>query len=92
MATIIQVVNGFINQEGEYGKVPKPGGNSGIVAFTTTEDSITVKFKDGWHYIYNSIRPGVTDVDHMIAMAKAGSGLHGYINRKIRNNHFHKYR
>ncbi|ADW72604.1 MULTISPECIES: hypothetical protein [Rahnella] len=73
-------------------KYQNRGGNSGIVAFTTTEDSITVKFKDGWHYIYNSIRPGVTDVDHMIAMAKAGSGLHGYINRKIRNNHFHKYR
>ncbi|WP_229905926.1 hypothetical protein [Rahnella laticis] len=50
-----------------------------------------MKFKDGWHYIYNSIRPGLADVDRMKAMAKAGSGLHDFINRKIRNNYFHKY-
>lgn len=68
------------------------GGNSGIVAFVTTDDSITLKFKDGWHYIYNSIRPGQTDVTLMKAMAKSGSGLHAYINRKIRNNYFHKFR
>jgi len=68
------------------------GGNSGIIAFMTEDDSITVKFKDGWHYIYNSIRPGMAEVDRMKAMAKAGSGLHAYINRKIRNNHFHKFR
>lgn len=51
-----------------------------------------MKFKDGWNNISNSMRPGATDVDRMITMAKAGSGLHAFINRNIRNNPFHKYR
>ena len=78
-------------REGDMERYQNRGGNSGIVAFTITEDSVTLKFKDGWHYIYNSIRPGQADVDVMKAMAKTGSGLHGFINRKIRNNYFHKY-
>ncbi|WP_413484502.1 hypothetical protein [Morganella psychrotolerans] len=68
------------------------GGDSGVVGFDIENDSITVQFRDNSLYLYNSIRPGLVEVNHMKELARAGRGLNSYISRTIRKNFFKKLR
>lgn len=68
------------------------GGDSGVVAFETTADSITVQFRDGWKYVYNSTRPGAPTVSKMKELAQAGHGLNSYISSIVKKNFFTKHR
>lgn len=68
------------------------GGNSGVVAFSMTQDSITVKFSDGWCYLYNNVRPGMHMVKYMQSLALSGQGLNSYINSIVKTNFANKYR
>jgi hypothetical protein len=68
------------------------GGNSGVVAYETTVDSITVKFRDGWYYLYNDVKPGMYMVEHMQSLAHSGQGLNSYISSTVKNNFARKYR
>lgn len=68
------------------------GGDSGVVAYAITADSITVQFKDGWNYVYNSIRPGVSVVTQMKTFAESGQGLNSYISRVVKKNFASKHR
>ncbi len=58
-------------------------GNSGIVSYAITEDSIHVVFKSGAqrNYLYNQLRPGKAAVDKMKALAAQGYGLNSYISK-----------
>ncbi|MRS16548.1 hypothetical protein GJV06_16810 [Enterobacteriaceae bacterium RIT691] len=63
-------------------------GDSGIVAYEVTADSIKVQFSDRKIYVYNSIRPGTAIVNEMKSLATAGRGLNSYINRIVRKNYY----
>lgn len=59
------------------------GGDSGISAFDIGETSITIYFKKGGIYVYNYLRPGRAEVEHMKILAINGVGLNSYIQRYV---------
>lgn len=68
------------------------GGDSGVVFYETTADSIIVEFRGGWKYVYGPIRPGAATVARMKELAQAGHGLNSYISSVVRENFSSKYR
>lgn len=68
------------------------GGNSGVVSYETTADSITVQFKDGSNYVYDAHKPGIAVVNKMKELAQAGHGLNSYISSVVKGNFSNKYR
>lgn len=64
-------------------------GDSGVIAYELSQDSIKVKFHDFKIYVYNSIRPGPQIVNEMKKLAADGRGLNSYINRVVRKNYHH---
>lgn len=66
------------------------GGDSGVIFFEITDDSIVVQFSDNSKYLYNSVLPGKSDVDNMKSLALSGKGLNSYIGRKVRKNFYQK--
>jgi hypothetical protein len=68
------------------------GGDSGVVSYQITGDSILVQFKDGWKYLYNSVKPGAGTVEQMKVFARQGSGLNSYISRIVKGNYASKSR
>lgn len=78
--------------------------NSGIVGYVYTKTSISIKFHNGDVYRYDlseSLEKG--QLETMIALAKAGKGLNGYLNSNplikkygyidttLKNSSFHLY-
>ena len=78
--------------------------NSGIVGYVYTKTSISIKFHNGDVYRYDlseSLEKG--QLETMIALAKAGKGLNGYLNANplikkygyidttLKNSSFHLY-
>lgn len=68
------------------------GGDSGVVGFEITDDSITVQFRDGWKYVYDNSAPGKSVVAEMKKFALAGQGLNSYISRVVKKSFSRKYR
>ncbi|MCT1467925.1 hypothetical protein M3B74_14875 [Citrobacter freundii] len=68
------------------------GGNSGIVSYEITADSITVEFKDGWKYVYDGKKPGAATVAKMKDLAQSGHGLNSYISSVVKGNFSGKHR
>lgn len=68
------------------------GGNSGVVYYEITADSITVEFRDGWKYVYDAGNPGAATVAKMKELAQAGQGLNSYISSVVKKNFSRKYR
>lgn len=68
------------------------GGDSGVVFYETTNDSITVHFRDGWKYVYDTSKPGLAVVAKMQQLAHTGHGLNSYISSVVKSNFSHKYR
>ena len=77
---------------------------SGIIGYVYTQTSITIKFDNGNAYRYDlseSLEKG--QLETMIALAKAGKGLNGYLNANplikkygyidttLKNGSFHSY-
>ena len=58
-------------------------GNSGIVAYDTKEESITVQFKSGKYtvYTYTDESAGADAVETMKSLAQQGHGLNSYISK-----------
>ena len=69
------------------------GGNSNVVAYETTENSIHVVFKSGrWqNYLYDSSRPGKAVVERMKALAEQGYGLNAFISSMVKSNYARKW-
>ena len=61
-------------------------GDSGIVAYETGPESITVRFHQGGTYLYDGVKPGARHVAEMKRLAWAGEGLNTYINQHVRDN------
>lgn len=68
------------------------GGDSGVVFYETTADSIIVEFRDGWKYVYGPIKPGAETVVRMKELAQAGHGLNSYISSVVKKNFSSKHR
>ena len=67
------------------------GGDSAVIAYEITDDSIRVQFQGGKIYLYNSIRPGSRAVNEMKVLARQGMGLNSYINRTVRKNYYQSF-
>ena len=65
-------------------------GHSGVVAYETTTNSITLTFTDGGRYLYTSVSVGRAALDRMIALAKAGRGLSTFVSQNVRENYERK--
>ncbi|WP_082954639.1 hypothetical protein [Acidihalobacter prosperus] len=68
-------------------------GNSNVLAFEATEDSILVVFKSGAcrKYLYNTARPGGAVVERMKVLAVQGRGLNSYINTTVKDRYANKW-
>lgn len=68
-------------------------GNSNVVAYEATDDSIQVVFRSGMYrnYLYNSLRPGNAAVERMKALAAQGYGLNSYISSNVKKNYATKW-
>lgn len=62
-------------------------GDSAVISYETTEDSIHVVFKSGAHrnYLYDYSRPGKSQVDQMKFLASQGHGLCAFINKSVKS-------
>jgi hypothetical protein len=58
-------------------------GRSGVRAYETAPDAITLTFADGTRYVYTHARPGRAAVEHMKALAQAGEGLSTFVARHV---------
>lgn len=67
-------------------------GDSGVVAYELTDDSIVVEFEDGHIYLYNYSRPGKYLVDQMRSLALRGQGLSTLISKTVRKQYARKIR
>lgn len=68
-------------------------GDSNVVSYETTEDSIRLVFRSGTYrnYLYNHFRPGKAIVDRMKALAVQGHGLNSYITTIVRKGYARKW-
>ena len=63
-----------------------------MVAYETGPDSITVKFAEGWFYLYTRESAGADNVAHMKKLAARGQGLSTFISTTVRDKYAHKFR
>ena len=62
-------------------------GDSGVVAYEIGRDSIDVKFKDGWTYLYTYASAGPSQIEEMKKLAVAGQGLCKYIVQHVHKSY-----
>lgn len=68
-------------------------GNSSVLSYQMTADSIHVVFSSGAqrNYLYDSSRPGPEVVKKMKELAEAGRGLGSYIGLVVKGNYARKW-
>ena len=64
-------------------RYPDHSQRSGVVAYASRRDGITVEFVDGRIYLYTYAVPGRRHVERMKSLAAEGSGLSSYISRHV---------
>ena len=62
-------------------------GNSGITAYSISDDSIDIQFRNGGIYRYYKDRIGTLNFLNMVAAALLGEGLNSFINKFVRGKH-----
>ena len=68
------------------------GGNSSVVAYKTGAGEITVKFSDGWQYLYSTQSTSLANIQEMQRLATQGIGLNSFIGRVVRTGFVRKWR
>jgi hypothetical protein len=58
-------------------------GDSGVVAYETGDDWITVEFRTGGVYRYDYDCNGRANIERMKRLASSGRGLAAYINKNL---------
>jgi hypothetical protein len=58
-------------------------GTSGITAFNSNNDSITIEYKNGSAYQYSEQVAGSANVGYMKTLAASGQGLNSFINKHL---------
>ncbi len=67
-------------------------GNSSIIGYDESIDSITVYFNDGSIYIYTNSSAGIHNIETMKKLANQGYGLNAFINKYVKNDYAKKIR
>lgn len=67
------------------------GGDSNVVSYEISNDSILVRFRDGGTYLYTSSSAGTANIAEMHRLARAGRGLNTFINREVRKRYAKKF-
>jgi len=65
-------------------------GNSDIVAYQLGPTSITIKFAEGWLYLYTYESAGAENVEQMKKLAVSGQGLSSFISTRVRDDYEQK--
>lgn len=68
------------------------GGDSSVIAFQIGLGEITVKFSDGWHYMYSTQSTSQANIQEMQRLAELGRGLNSFIGRVVRKGFVRKWR
>lgn len=68
------------------------GGNSGVSGYSIASDSITVYFNDGAAYLYTNASAGAANIQQMIQLARAGSGLNSFISTRVKKGYSRRIR
>lgn len=68
------------------------GGDSGVIAYEVGAGEITVKFSDGWHYLYSAQSTSQANIHEMQRLAELGRGLNSFIGRVVRKGFVRKWR
>jgi macrodomain Ter protein organizer (MatP/YcbG family) len=66
--------------------------DTGVIAYETCKDSISIKFRDGSVYVYTNKSAGRAAVAEMKSLAKKGVGLTTFINQHVREHYEQKLR
>jgi hypothetical protein len=66
--------------------------DTGVIAYETGKDSISIKFRDESVYLYTNKSAGPAAISEMKILAKKGAGLTTYINRHVREHYEQKLR
>ncbi|MDB5115028.1 MAG: hypothetical protein JWQ79_520 [Mucilaginibacter sp.] len=66
--------------------------DTGVVAFETGRDCISIMFKDGSVYVYTKKSAGTAAITEMKTLAEKGEGLTTYINQHVREHYQFKLR
>lgn len=64
--------------------------NTGVIAYEISDDTISIKFRDGSVYLYTVASTGKKHIAQMQTLAKKGEGLTTYINQHVRENYQEK--
>ena len=67
-------------------------GNSGVFAYELSPGRIIVQFHDGWKYEYTNRSAGIEAIVTMHRLARAGSGMSGFISAHVRERYSRKFR
>jgi predicted transcriptional regulator len=65
----------------------KASHNTGVTAYETSADSITLKFRDGSTYLYTNKSAGAGAIAEMKKLAERGEGLTTYVNQHVRDHY-----
>jgi hypothetical protein len=65
---------------------------SGIESYELGNDRITVRFNDGWYYLYTNGSAGISDISQMKKLAVAGTGLNSFINKNVKYDYEKKWK
>lgn len=57
--------------------------DSGVVAYEVGATFIRVQFSDGAIYLYTASSTGLSDIERMKQLARAGEGLNSFIMRNV---------
>lgn len=66
-------------------------GQSNVLSYSYTQDSFTVLFKDGMHYLYSTLKNPQSTVDKMKELADRGIGLNSMLATKPHCPHDRKW-
>jgi hypothetical protein len=61
--------------------------DTGVIAYETGKDSISIKFRDGSIYLYTNKSAGPAAIAEMKMLAENGEGLTTYINQHVRDHY-----
>lgn len=67
-------------------------GKSSIDAYELHDDSISIKFNDGWLYSYSNASAGSGNISQMKLLAANGIGLNSFIMRYVKKLYVRKWR
>ena len=67
-------------------------GTSSISFYQCNVDSITIRFNDGWFYLYSNMSAGAGNISQMKTLAIDGFGLNSFIMKNVKKHYIRKWK